>query len=55
MRVDTIMPAAITPSKMAKNAFFLLIPNINAASAPDHAPVIGRGIPTNIARASTPY
>ena len=45
------MLAIITPSIIASIAFFLFIPKTDAINAPVHAPVPGRGIPTNIINA----
>ena len=53
------MPAAITPRKIAINAFLGFIPNRVAATVPVHAPVTGRGIatkrtnPQNLQRSTT--
>jgi hypothetical protein len=45
-----ITPAATTPVKIDDRATAVGIPNRNAPIAPVHAPVPGRGIPTNAAR-----
>ena len=53
--IVTITPAITSPIDINIRAFLLGIPNSQAADEPVHAPVIGRGIATNIMSAMAPY
>ena len=48
LTVTVIMPARIKPRDMARNAFLLFNFNILAIRVPVQAPVVGKGILTNI-------
>ena len=50
----TIIPAKTMPNKIKIEARNFGIQKRNAAKAPVQAPVIGKGIPTNITKASEP-
>ena len=51
----TTIPANKTPANIAISAFLKLKPNTKAAAHPVHAPVAGKGMPTNTASPIEPY
>ena len=53
--LKTIIPAIRTPRLTAKKAFFHFISKSQPRIEPVYAPVIGRGIATNIAKPIKPY